>query len=79
MPFSTELDAFLAKVQARVDQTMSEVRADLTEMVTEAEKEMSEWQEKFRSGYCSDSAQPHAEPASQDETSKPESEHAEQM
>jgi hypothetical protein len=71
MPFSTELDAFLAKVQARVDEALGEARTELTEMAVEAEREWSLFSQKFREGFCADADDPSEQAPSHPETSVP--------
>jgi hypothetical protein len=72
MSFATEVDAFLAKVQGRVDEAMAEARADLTAMAAEAEAELQELQRRFREGFCAEAEEPPAATTSHDETSTAE-------
>ena len=68
MPFSTELDAFLAKVQIRIDAAVGEARQELLEMALEAEKELAALRQRV-SDACGDSSQrPTDEPPSHSET-----------
>lgn len=69
MPFSTELDAFLAKVQVRLDAAMGEAREELKAMAIEAEKEWSELRQRFADDCCESPTAPAGESTSQSETS----------
>ena len=69
MPFSTELDAFLARVQIRIDAAMSEAREELREMAVEAEKDWSELRQRFSDACCDSPKQPERASPSQSETS----------
>jgi hypothetical protein len=69
MPFSSELDAFLAKVQVRLDAAMGEAREELTAMAAEAERDLAALRQRF-SAACSESPKsPEGETPSQSETS----------
>ena len=72
VPFSSELDAFLAKVQVRLDAAMGEAREELKEMAVEAEKEWSELRQRFGENCCESAKPSGAETASQSETSTTE-------
>jgi hypothetical protein len=69
MTFSTDLDAFLAKVQLRIDAAMGEAREELKEMAVEAEQDWSELRQRFADGCCEPARAPEAESTSQPETS----------
>ena len=72
MAFSDDLDALLAKVQARVDAAMSEAREELKEMAVTAEKDWSELRQRFSEGCGESPKTPEKEPASHSETSTDE-------
>jgi hypothetical protein len=63
MPFSSDLDDFLAKLQERIDAAMGEAREELKEMAVEAEKDWAEIRQRFRDGCC--------EPAKPADTEEP--------
>ena len=69
MAFSDDLDALLAKVQARLDAAMSEAREELKEMAATAEKDWSELRHRFSEECCDAPKAPKTEPASHSETS----------
>ena len=69
MAFSDDLDALLAKVQARVDAAMSEAREELKEMAVTAEKDWSELRQRFADDCCESAKAPAGDSTSQSETS----------
>jgi hypothetical protein len=69
MAFSDDLDALLAKVQARVDTAMNEAREELKEMAVTAEKDWSELRQRFAEGCWESPKTPETGPASHSETS----------
>ncbi len=72
MPFSTELDAFLAKVQIRIDAAMGEVREELKEMALEAEKDLATIRQRVSDAWRDTPQQPAGESSSHSETSSDE-------
>ena len=68
MPFSTELDGFLAKLQVRVDAAMGEVREELREMAVAAEKDWSDIRQHLTETFCETTAKADGEAASHSET-----------
>lgn len=69
MPFATELDAFLAKVQVRIDAAMGEAREELKEMALEAEKDLARLRQRLSEECCESPKQPAGDPPSHSETS----------